>query len=129
MSYRVSVTREGDLWLAEVDGVSGGHTLAESLDKLDRYVREVIVLGEDLPDEAAGVLELEWGFEEVAPQATEAAQLARTRRLLDAERADLVARTQAIAHDLVSQGWSVRDVAAALGPSPGRVSQLTGHAA
>jgi predicted RNase H-like HicB family nuclease len=58
--YRVVVTREGDNWLAEVPELQGAHTFARSLGALDQYVREVIVLAADLPDEAMPGLELEW---------------------------------------------------------------------
>lgn len=125
MTYSVSVSREGALWLAEVADVSGGHTFAESLAKLDRYVREVIVLGCDLDEDQAGRLDLMWDFSAVAPVASEAALLAQTRRRLDADRTRLAEQTREVAKRLVEQGWSVRDAAAALGVSPGRISQLT----
>jgi len=50
-TWQVLVTREGDSWLAEVAGLDeGAHTWARNLPALDRAVREVIVLGDDLDD-------------------------------------------------------------------------------
>lgn len=56
--YQVHVTREGDQWLADVPELEGTQTYAPNLTALDRYVREAIVLGADLPDEAMTRLEL-----------------------------------------------------------------------
>jgi len=39
MSYTVHVTREGDIWLADVPSVPGAHTFARSLEGLARSVR------------------------------------------------------------------------------------------
>jgi len=58
MSYTVLVTRDGDDWLADVPSVPGAHTFARSLEGLARSVREVVVLMDDLPDDA----EVELGF-------------------------------------------------------------------
>jgi hypothetical protein len=60
--YRVTVTREGDAWPAEVPGLAGGHTYARTLAALDKAVREVIVLAVDLPDEAMGDLTITWDY-------------------------------------------------------------------
>lgn len=59
-SYHVHVTREGDQWLADVPELEGSQTYASSLTALDRYIREVIVLGADLPDDAMNELALTW---------------------------------------------------------------------
>lgn len=61
-AYHVTVTREGEDWLADVPGLQGAHTFARDLPSLDRYVREVIVLAADLPDAAADDLSLTWEF-------------------------------------------------------------------
>ena len=53
MSDAVLVTRDGDSWLADVPSVPGAHTFARSLEGLARSVREVVVLMNDLPDDAA----------------------------------------------------------------------------
>jgi predicted RNase H-like HicB family nuclease len=51
-TYPVVVTREGDAWLADVPDLPGAHTWAKNLPGLDRSVREVIALVEDLPEGA-----------------------------------------------------------------------------
>jgi len=52
MSYKVSVTREDEYWLADVPELEGGHTYAPTLNGLRQAVREVIVVAADLPDDA-----------------------------------------------------------------------------
>lgn len=52
MTYTATVTREGDAWLADVESVPGAHTYARSLGGLGAAVREVIVLMEDLTEDA-----------------------------------------------------------------------------
>lgn len=56
--YRVEVTREGDRWLAEVPELDRSRTFAGNLVDLDTYVREVIVLGADLSDDAIDSFDL-----------------------------------------------------------------------
>ena len=124
MTYRVVVTREGRDWLAEVPGLAGGHTFAGNLTSLDRAVREVIALMEDLPDGAEAGLALEWDFTALGGSAVEASQLAARRREVDAERDDIAARTRDLVGRFRSEGWSVRDIAGVLGVTAGRVSQL-----
>ena len=53
MSYKVLVTRDGENWLADVPSVPGAHTFARSLEGLPRSVRDVVVLMDYLPDDAA----------------------------------------------------------------------------
>jgi hypothetical protein len=45
-----------------VPELPGAHTFAGSLRKLDRYVREAIVVAADLPDESTTGLELQYGY-------------------------------------------------------------------
>lgn len=62
-TYRVVVRRDPEdarFWLANVDGLPGAHTSSRSLATLDRYIREVIVLAADLPDDSEEGLVLEW---------------------------------------------------------------------
>jgi predicted RNase H-like HicB family nuclease len=51
-TYRVIVTREGEAWLSDVPELEGVHTWAESLPVLHESIREVIILGAQLPDDA-----------------------------------------------------------------------------
>ena len=60
---RSTVTREGSDWLAEVKGIqAGAHTHARTLQGLDTYVREIIVLGADLQDGAEKDLRVGYHF-------------------------------------------------------------------
>lgn len=128
-THRVIVTREGTSWLASVPGVDGVHTYARTLAGLEREVREAIAVVLDLPEGADAGLDLTWelhtGDEELDAQAT-ALRLER-HRLAQAER-ELAERTATMARRLRKDHWSVRDVAALLGVSPQRVSQVSpGH--
>lgn len=125
MTYTVHVTREDRTWLGDVPGLTGAHTFASSLAGLDRAMREVIVLAADLPDEAEAAIDLTWDMSDVAPQAVEAAHVARARAANDRVRRQLVDQTRRLVLDLLGQGWSARDVAVVLDLSPGRVSQLS----
>jgi predicted RNase H-like HicB family nuclease len=62
-TYRVTVTRERDAWLADVPDVPGAHTFAHSLSTLERNIREVIVLMTDRPDEALDDFDLDVRYE------------------------------------------------------------------
>jgi DNA-directed RNA polymerase specialized sigma24 family protein len=125
MSYRVVVTREDDAWLADIPGVQGAHTYSRDLTKLDLYVREVVSLMEDMPEEAMPGLDLEWVFETGDPDVdTRAAALRAERDVVNATVADLAERTRVAAVGLAAKGYSVRDIAGLLGISPQRVSQI-----
>lgn len=128
-AYRVVVTREDGNWLADVPELQGSHTFARNLPTLDHAVREVIVLASDLPDSAMPELILDYdyhtGDSELDSTASEVRHL---RRQADELAATAAARTGQAAAKLVAKGLSVRDVAALLGISPQRVSQLTARA-
>ena len=127
--YRVVVTREDGQWLADVPGLRGAHTFARSLPSLDQAVREVVVLAADLPDEVMPDLVLDYEYHTGDPDLDAAAlEVRRLRRQADDLAAAAAARTGEAAGQLVAQGLSVRDVAALLGISPQRVSQLTARA-
>src|SRR5438552_13469484 len=125
-TFRVVVTREDDQWLAEVPELQGAHTYARSLPSLDQAVREVVVLAADLPDEAMPELVLDYDYHTGDPELDATAlEVRRLRRQADDLAATAAARTSQVAGQLVARGLSVRDVAALLGISPQRVSQLT----
>src|SRR5712691_879725 len=128
-AYRVVVTRVDGHWLADVPGLAGAHTYARSLPALDQAVREVGGLAAELPDEAMHGLVLAYdyhtGDEDLDATALELRQL---RRQAGELAAAAPARTGQAAAELVARGLSVRDVAALLGISPQRVSQLTARA-
>lgn len=120
--YEVNITREGGQWLADVPAVSGAHTFARSIPSLLASVREVIILMDDLDDDAE-VKTVEF-YELDDSELQLATELASRRKELAAAEADLLTRTNELAGSL-SKRYSVRDVAAMLGISPGRVSQIT----
>jgi predicted RNase H-like HicB family nuclease len=125
-AFRVVVTREDGHWLADVPDLPGAHTYARSLPSLDQAVREVVVLAADLPDEAMPELVLDYDYHTADPELD--ATALEVRRLADDLAATAAARTSQVAAQLVARGLSVRDVAALLGISPQRVSQLTAKA-
>ena len=106
--------------------LQGAHTYARSLPALDQAVREVIVLAADLPDEAMAGLVLDYRYDTGDPDLDATAlEVRRLRRQADELAAAVTARTGEVAAQLVARGLSVRDVAALLGISPQRVSQIT----
>ena len=128
-TYRVVVTREDGQWLADVPSLEGAHTYARSLPTLDQAVREVVVLAADLPDEAMPVLMLDYEYHTGDASLDVTAQEVRQlRREADELATAAATRTGRAAAELVARGLSVRDVAALLGISPQRVSQLTARA-
>lgn len=124
VSYRVLVTREDGHWLADVPELEGTHTHARSLSALDRYVREVIVLGAELPDDAIPDLDLDYEFDTGDQVVDAAADLRRQRADLERAERRLAKSTERTVADLVARGYSVRDIAVLTGVSYQRVSQL-----
>lgn len=117
---RVSVTarahREGRFWVVDVAGY--GVTQAERLPDIDLMARDYVACMDDVRPEDVDVsltIDLPAGVAE-AKKAREAA---------DAANADAARKTRAVVQDLKRQGWQVREIAAALGVTTGRVSQLT----
>jgi hypothetical protein len=123
-AWHVIVTREGRDWLAEVQSIQeGAATYARTLKGLDKNVREVIVLGADLPDDAMDDLNVEYEYriDEDDKQRRAAVATRREARRL-AEKAER--ETSILACRYVERGVPVRDVAAMLDISHQRVSQL-----
>ena len=125
-TYQVVVTREDGHWLADVPELEGAHTYAKTLRKLDEYVREVVVMAADLPDDAMAGLELDYeyrlGDQDIDSQVRELRQARQ-------ELADRQATVDRITRSLVNEAapalhLSQRDVAAIAGISHQRVDQL-----
>ncbi|WP_380156287.1 hypothetical protein [Kineococcus sp. R86509] len=130
-TYTIKVRREADPTSGVTSFVATaykgrrklGTTDARHLRKLDEYVRDVVVLGDDLDDAAGADLDLVWRFEE-DDVLDEAARTAAALAELRERESQLVAAQHATIRTLVARGMSVRDVAAASGVSPGRVGQV-----
>jgi predicted RNase H-like HicB family nuclease len=121
-AYHVVITREDDAWLARVEGLEGAQTFARSLPSLMKSIREVIVLMDDLPDDSPVTVNPTYDLQD--PLLLEAAFTGQERRALEARISDLQASTATIARNMTAAGWSVRDTAALLDITPGRVSQV-----
>lgn len=126
LTYKVIVTREDGAWLADVPELEGTHTYARNLPGLDTSVREVIALAEDLPEGAEAGLKLTYEYhtgDQRIDQVT--AELRATRERLRIEERRLTEQTAEVARELVSShSMSVRDVAALIGTSAQRISQV-----
>lgn len=122
MTYKVTVTREGANWLADVPEVPGAHTFARSLDGLARSVREVIVLMESLPDDFDPDIHFVYDVDDRDVQ--HAVEVGRERDDIMARDAEIQAETLRSVRALIARGYSVRDAARMLAITPGRVSQL-----
>lgn len=128
--YHVVARRDPEdrrFWLADVSGLDGAHTYARNLSALNRFVREVIVLAEDLPDGTEESLSLEWEYH-TGDQALDdlAGDLRRRREQVEAEARRLTDQTNELTRKLVTeQGYSVRDAATLLAVSPSRIGQLS----
>jgi hypothetical protein len=127
--FTVVVRRDSEdsrFWLADVEGVDGAHTSSRSLATLDRYVREVIVLAADLPDEAEDELQLDWHYQTGDPEVDAQTRRLRQRRTeLETANRDLAEHTSELARRLVTHsGFSVREAATLLSVSPARVDQM-----
>ena len=123
--YPISVEWDGRYWVAEVPSLQGAYTFARTLRQLDKYVREVIVLSADLPDDAEASLVLDWdirsGDAEFDQLAKEARQ-ARERRAAEERRA--VEATRRVIWHQRARGMSDRDLALLVGASFQRVAQV-----
>src|SRR5258707_6107919 len=126
MSYHVVVTRDGDGWMVDVPDLPGTHTWARTLRALDRNVREVIGMVEDLPRSAEAGLDLDMDYRTGDPDLDERADRLRSRRR-EQERAasEIAGDTRELAPPLTGQR-PVRDTAVLLPVSKGRITQLRG---
>ncbi len=124
MRYHVVVTRDGDGWMADVPALPGTHTWAKTLRALDRNVREVIGMVEDLPRSAEAALALEMEYHTGDSLLDERAETLRTRRR-EQERAaaEIASDTRELAQ-LLATRLPVSDAAMLLGVSKGRITQL-----
>jgi predicted RNA binding protein YcfA (HicA-like mRNA interferase family)/predicted RNase H-like HicB family nuclease len=124
MKYHVVVTRDGDRWMADVPALPGTHTWAKTLRALDRNVREVIGMVEDLPRSAEAAMDLDMEYHTGDSVLDERAGTLRTRRR-EQERAatEIASETSELLRRFAAE-LSVGDAAVLLGVSKGRISQL-----
>lgn len=128
-TYAVVATRDGSQWLADVPVLQGAHTYARTLEQLDRHVREVIVLVEDLDESEMDDLQVDYVYDIAGSKG----------RIKDAQdirqrAAELAALSQAASTELVfalkeEARLSGRDIAAVVGMSHQRVHQIIAEAA
>lgn len=122
-NYTANVTREGGDWLGDIPELEGASTYAATLPRLVEYLQEVAILAADLSDDADVVIDLR--FDDALPDLAAAAAVGQARRQHAQEADELAERTSGAVHRLVGDGYSVRDIAAIVGITPGRVSQIT----
>lgn len=124
MTYHIVVTRDGDGWMADVPALPGTHTWAKTLRALDRNIREVIGMVEDLPRSAEASLDLDLEYRTGDPELDARSSELRTRRKeIERNAAEVASQTRELAGQLAGQ-LPVSDTAILLGVSKGRVTQL-----
>ncbi|MGH3274603.1 MAG: type II toxin-antitoxin system HicB family antitoxin [Streptosporangiaceae bacterium] len=127
MNYQVVVTRDCDGWMADVPALPGTHTWARSLRALDRNIREVIGMVEDLPRSAEASLELDIDYRTGDSGIDmRSSRLRAKRRKVESDAAEVASHTRQLAEQLDSR-LSVSDTAILLGVSKGRITQLRAH--
>ena len=124
MNYTVKVTREEDAWIADIQGLQGGHTYARNLLALDANVREVIAMMEDLDGIQESSADLQYVYIDVPAVVVDAAMFGAERKRREAEMRAMQADLTGKVYGLLAAGYSVRDTSHLLGITAGRVSQL-----
>jgi predicted RNase H-like HicB family nuclease len=124
MSYHVVVTRDGDGWMADVPDLPGTHTWAKTLRALDRNIREVIGMVEDLPRSAEASLDLDLEYHTGDPDFDSRSSELRTKRKeIERSASEVASETRELAGHLAGR-LPVSDTAVLLGVSKGRITQL-----
>ena len=123
IAYDFVVNREGDQWLGECVQEPSAHTWAKTLAVLQREAVDAIILAADLPDDATPVVHLVPG-DGLSENMREAIELGNWRARIREEEADLRERTIQTVRTLSEEGYSVRDIAGAVGLTPGRLVQI-----
>ena len=124
--YRVTVTREGDWWLADVPELPGAYTYARTLTGLGRKVREVIALMAELPESDLDGVEISLAFQLPDPvtKALREAEEAGHQRYDGQDRTEEAIRRAIAAIEKMAPGVGTRDIAAVLGMPYERVRRL-----
>lgn len=120
VTYHVTVDRGERYWLVHVQEIDRW-TQARTLREVEDVARDLVVVMDQVNPESVGL--------DITVQLPESVQehVHRARRLraeAATAQSQAAAEWSAAARELRSRGLSVRDVAAALDVSPGRVQQL-----
>jgi DNA-directed RNA polymerase specialized sigma subunit len=118
--YRARAWREDPWWVIEVEGV--GVTQAKTVDKIDHMARALVADVEGVPYDEVGIT-----VHIALPDAV--AQDVRTMKETSARAADLTREAARLQREVVqklhvNEHLTGREIAAVLGVTPGRVSQL-----
>lgn len=118
-TYIAKAVRSGKWWAISVDGVSGAHTQARRIDKIEALAREAVALVLGVPEDSFDVVVRLEGLPHIAACAVAARQAA------EAAEAEAEKAVNSAVVSLKGEGFSVRDIAAMLKLSPQRISQLS----
>ena len=121
MTYQATVTREGDLWVIDVDGV--GVTQARRLGEARRMVASLVYSLTDCRVSEDDV-ELVYGDELLL----EARRLQQRQAEIAKAMAETAADMRRVVYELVKEGLTGPEMATVLGVSHQRVSQLAAGA-
>ena len=123
MTYRAEVTREGRWWMVAVPEIDG-LTQARHIGEAELMARELIAvtLDVDLDDVAVDVHVMSAGKVREIDSRASAIKAARVKA--DALEREASAESERLAHELVEQEVSLRDIGAILGVSHQRAHQL-----
>src|ERR1700677_5001356 len=95
MKYHVVVTRDGDGWMADVPAIPGTHTWAKTLRALNRNIREVIGMVEDLPRSAEASVDLDIEYRTGDPNLdSRSSQLRARRKEVERDAAEVASETR-----------------------------------
>lgn len=120
LTYTVEARRWAKGWELHIDGV--GVTQTRTLANAEQDARDYIASLLEV-DEAGVSVHVNVDLGEIGERIT---TLHETQRRIDEERAAAKREAQSIVNDLRKRSFSVSDIAAALGVTRGRVSQLFG---
>ena len=120
---RVSVTakahREGRLWVIEIAGY--GVTQAERRQDISTMAGDYVACMSDIDP---GLVDVQVTVD----LPVQVAEAKAAREAADAANAAAATKTRVAVQDLQRQGWQVKEIAEALGVTPGRVSQISSSA-
>src|ERR1700742_3888702 len=120
--YRVTVSREGGLWIAEVAGLAGGVTDVERFEDLSGAVRDLIATLTTAEPDAFWV---EWDYLQGSHElAGQLAELRRWEQLAVAAVAQRDLTRRHVGGLMREAGLSYREIADAIGISHQRVAQI-----